>query len=1215
VRKRLDFELTLAEMFERPVLTDFARAVEQAKRTELTPIVSVDRSARLPLSFAQQRLWFLEQLGGLGDTYHIPVRLRLRGTLDRAALVRALDRIVARHEVLRTTFAVVDGEPEQRILPVEESAFRLLEHDLAGEPEFQEELRRLLAEEASAPFHLAEGPLIRGRLIRLGEDDHVLLVTMHHVISDAWSMGVLVRELSALYRAYRGGADDPLPRLPVQYADYAVWQRRWVEGEVLERQASYWMNALAGVPELLALPADRPRPPRQDHAGARAPISFDEGLTAGLKALSQRHGTTLFMTLLAGWAAVLGRLSRHDDVVVGTPTANRGREEIEGLIGFFVNTLALRVDLSGRPTMAELVDRVKRRALEAQQHQDLPFEQVVERLDPERSLSHTPIFQVMFTWQNTPREILDLEQLELGAVGIEAVAHGMAGEAGHDNAAKFDLSLGLTERNGRIAGGLTYATALFERATIDRYVGYLRRVLEQVVVDESRQVRELELLTEGERAQVLDEWNRTKAPYPGEQCVLEPFEQQVERTPDAVAVVFEGEALSYAELNRRANRLAHHLIGQGVGPDVRVGLWTERSLEMMVGLLGVLKAGGAYVALDPSYPPERLRYMLQDSAPAVLLTQGRLRTGASSRGLLQEVRVPVVALDADAGSWSEQPETNPARGGLTPDHLAYVIYTSGSTGRPKGVMVAHRSLANVLSWMQEAWQLTGRDVVLQKTPYSFDASLRELLPPLLVGGRLVLARPGGHQDPAYLVKTIRAERVSALHFVPTLLQVLTRESAFDRCESLRLVVCGGEALPSALVRQFHERLPWARLYNVYGPTEATVDVTAWSCAAAQDRIPLGRPMANTRAYVLDEMGEPVPVGVVGELHVGGVQVARGYLNRPGLTAERFVPDPFSGVGGARLYGTGDLCRWSSQGVVEFMGRGDQQVKLRGFRVEPGEIEARLLEHGAVRDAVVVLREESAGGARLVAYYVAAEPIDAEVLRSHFSEALPEHMVPAAYVHLERLPLTPNGKLDRRALPVPEENAFVRREYEPPLGETEAALAEIWAEVLGVERVGRWDHFFELGGHSLLAVQVASRVRQVMGVEAALGEVFAQPVLTDFARVLEQATRAELPPIERVDRSARLPLSFAQQRLWFLEQLGGMGSTYHIPLRLRLRGDLDRRALVRALDRLVARHEVLRTTFAVVEGEPEQRIAPAEQSRFHLLEHDLAGHDEAEPELL
>jgi len=1189
VQQVLKADIEVAELFTWPVLADFARELNAAAWAELPPIQPAPRDGRLPLSFAQQRLWFLEQLGDQGSTYHIPVRLRLRGTLDRAALVRALDRVIARHEALRTTFPATDGVPEQRIAPANASGFQLAEVELDGQAEGA--LERAMAEEARAPFDLARGPLIRGRLVRVAADDHVLLLTMHHIVSDGWSMGVFTRELSALYAAFREGREAELPELPVQYADYAAWQRRWVEGEVLQEQADYWKRTLAGAPELLELPADRPRPAQVNHAGALLRLELDEELTTGLKALSRRHGTTLFMTLLAGWAATLGRLSGQAHVVVGTPTAGRGRREIEGLIGFFINTLALRVEMDDAPTVAGLLERVKTRALEAQHHQDIPFEQVVELVDPARSLAHTPIFQVMFTWQNTPRG-----GLALPGLSADSMRSGSA-----QVQAKFDLALSLQEAGERIVGGVTYATALFDRDTVARYAGYLRRVLEEMAADDARTVDRLALMPASERTWVLEEWNGTDAAYPADSAIPELFEAQVERTPDATAVVFAEDHVSYAELNRRANRLAHHLRSLGVGPDVRVGICVERSLEMMVGLLALLKAGGAYVPLDPGYPAERLAYMLEDSAPAAVLTQSHLRDRVDVAG------VPVIELD-DASAWASEADTNPGRGGLTPDHLAYVMYTSGSTGRPKGVAVRQRNVVNRLTWMQRDWGLAPGDAILQSTTLSFDVSVYEVLWPISVGGRVVLARADGQMDPGYLVDAIQSERINIVNFVPSMLQLFLEHPQVERCTYLHRAPCGGEALSPTLARRFRERLPWVSLHNRYGPTEAAASVTMR--VEGQERggspVPIGRPVANTRVYVLDARGEPVPVGVAGELYIGGVGVGRGYLDRPEQTAERFVADPFSREPGARLYRTGDLARWLADGTVEFLGRTDFQVKVRGFRIELGEIEGRLAAHPGVRDAVVLAREDVPGDKRLVAYVVG--DADTESLRAHLAAALPEYMVPAAYVRLEQLPLTPNGKLDRDALPAPEASAYAAREYEAPVGETEAALAEIWAEVLRLDRVGRWDDFFDLGGHSLLAVQVISRVRQVLEVEVALGQVFTRPVLKDFARELETAAQAPLPPVEPVARDGRVPLSFAQARLWFLDRLGGLGSAYHIHKRVPFRGELHREALVCALGAIVARHEALRTVFAEVDGVPEQRIAPA-GAGFHLVEHDLGGEDD------
>jgi amino acid adenylation domain-containing protein len=1074
--------------------------------SKLPQIASLPRPQRLPLSFAQQRLWLLAQMGA-SEAYHIFNGWRLKGQLDRGALRRVLDRILARHEALRTTFIVSEGQPVQRIATADESRFELVEHDLSGAADPEASLKYLVREEADSEFDLEVGPLIRGRLIRLAEEEHALLITMHHIVSDGWSMGVFIRELSVLYGAYVRGEQDGLPELEVQYADYAVWQRQWMEGELLRQQAEYWERTLAGAPTLLELPTDHPRPAEQEYAGGWVRVELDEELSRGLKELSKKHGMTLYMTLLAGWGALLARLSGQEDLVIGTPVANRGRMEIEGLIGFFVNTLALRLDVSGSPSVGELLERVKEQVLAAQQHQDIPFEQVVEVMHPVRSLAHSPLFQVMLDWQqNAGGGGLAMPGVELGPLGVAS-----------DVVAKLDMTLFLRDAGERIVGSLVYATSLFEAATVERYLGYLRTLLAGMVADERRAIDRLPLMPEEERQQVLYEWNATEAEYPREKLVHQLFEEQVEKTPDAVAVVFEDATLSYRELNRRANQLAHYLRELGVGPDERVAICLERSLEMVVGLLAVLKAGGAYVPLDPAYPAERLQYMLEDSAPVVLLTQDHLH------GLLKDVadEVVVVSLGAGTSVWESQPQHNPnsTSSGLTPEHLAYVIYTSGSTGRPKGAMVQHRSVVNRLQWMKNVYGLNQQDAVLQKTPFSFDVSVWEFFCPLMCGMRLVTARPDGHRDPGYLSDTIARERITTLHFVPSMLQTFVEGGEWQENSSLARVVCSGEALSGTQVRSFYERATGGELHNLYGPTEAAVDVTAWRCPRelTQTTVPIGKPMANVGIYILDKHGEAVPAGVAGELYIGGVQVGRGYLRRPELTGERFVPDPFRGEGGRRLYRTGDLARWRAEGTIEFLGRNDDQIKIRGYRIELGEIEARLQEHAGVREAVVLAREDRIGDKRLVAYYSGAESngaggdgVGAEELRRHVAATLPEYMVPAAYVRLPELPLTPNGKLDRKALPAPEGDAYGARGYEEPQGEAETVLAEIWREVLKVERVGRHDNFFELGGHSLLVVRVIARLRQ-MGLEVDVRALFARPRLAELAAEIgAQTSQVEVP---------------------------------------------------------------------------------------------------------
>ncbi|APD37190.1 non-ribosomal peptide synthetase [Burkholderia pseudomallei] len=1100
LRQALSVEVALGTVFDAPVLSALAERLEAENTAVLPPIPLAPRDGRIALSLAQQRLWFLTQLEGVSEAYHMSGAVRLDGPLNREVLQRALNRIVMRHEALRTCFAREEGEPIQVIQP--HADLTVSYHDLREAEQTEQRAKDLSQAHASAPFDLSRDLPVRVLLLQLADEAHVVQVVMHHIASDGWSVGVFLQELSALYGSFIAEQGDPLASLPLQYADYAAWQRRWLASGQLEKQGAFWQTNLSGAPTLLELPTDRPRPPKQSHAGASVEVKLGAALSERVKRLSQRHGVTPYMTLLSSWAAVLSRLSGQEEVVIGSPVAGRNRTEVEPLIGFFVNTLALRLDLSSEPTVGELLKRTKAQVLSAQAHQDLPFDQVVERVKPPRSTAHPPLFQVMFVWQNMPAGELTIPGLTIRAVETPL------------QTAQFELTLSLQEAGDDIVGHLNYASALFDESTVRRYVTYWRRLLEGMTAGAADQtIVGLPLLDEAERKQVVYEWNATERDYPIEQCIHQLFEAQVDRKPEAIALTFEGQRLSYAELNARANRLAHYLQARGVGPDRLVALCAERGIEMVVGLLAILKAGGAYVPLDPSHPPERLRRMLDDTNPVAVLVDDIGADALASFGSHVAARSPRVHLSRDIAQWRAcSPANPPTPRERAARRLAYVIYTSGSSGEPKGVMNEHRGVVNRLWWMQQTYALDERDAVLQKTPFSFDVSVWEFFWPLMSGARLVIAKPEGHKDPAYLSELIDRERVTTLHFVPSMLQAfLEDEGAARGCGSVKRVMCSGEALPPSLVKRFYRCLPDARLHNLYGPTEAAVDVTAWACDAEEGgaSVPIGRPIANTRIYVLDGYGQPVPRGVAGELYIGGVQVARGYLNRPELTRERFVDDPF--VAGGRLYKTGDLARWRTDGSLEYLGRNDFQVKIRGFRIELGEIEAQLARVAGVREAVVLAREaapdtkrhaasnensaSNSGEKRLVAYYTG--DADATALRAQAAQHLPSYMVPSAYVRLDAWPLTPNGKLDRHALPAPADDAYARAEYEAPQGAKEEALAAIWKDLLPVERISRHDNFFELGGHSLLAITLIEHMRRA-NLHADVTTLFTAPTLADLA---------------------------------------------------------------------------------------------------------------------
>ncbi|HEJ9171770.1 TPA: amino acid adenylation domain-containing protein [Serratia marcescens] len=1181
------WQLPLQALFASPVLHVLAQALEVAPAQEPLPILPVARDGDLPLSFAQQRLWFLTQLEGMSETYHIPLALRLHGRLDRQALQHSLDALYARHESLRSRFITREDRPLVQILPA--NGLPLAFHDLRRHPAQADTLCR---QAATQPFDLTQGPLVRAALIRLADEEHLFLLTCHHIVSDGWSTGILLRELGALYGAVRRGDADPLPPLTLQYPDYAAWQRRYLTPERLAAQAQYWRETLIGAPALLTLPTDRPRPTVQSFSGGEVPIAIDAELTQALRQFSRQHGGTLFMTVLAAWSLVLARMAGQQELVIGTPEANRGRLETESLVGFFVSTLALRIDLRDDPDLPTLIARIRHTVLTAQENRDLPFEQVVELVNPPRHLGYTPLFQVMLAWQDGSVRDIPLPGLQAELAGLEY------------SAAKFDLTLDLADTGEGISGTLNFATALFDRATAERYGVYLVQALRAMTLNSPRSVSHIDLLPLAEREHLLHGWNRTERDYPLDQTLAALFEQQVRRTPHATALVSGAESLSYAQLNARANRLAHALIARGVGPDSRVAVCAERGLNMVTALFGILKAGGAYVPLDPAYPGERLQYILQDADPVLLLAD------AAGRAALGEPVTPQLALEAAL------PETlsaeNPAPRAQA-SHLAYVIYTSGSTGKPKGAMNEHRGVVNRLVWMQEAYGLTAADTVLQKTPFGFDVSVWEFFWPLMVGARLVMAKPEGHKDPDYLSRAIEQYGVTTLHFVPSMLQsFLADGQAATRCGQVVRVMCSGEALPAALVAEFYRRLPQAELHNLYGPTEAAVDVTAWHCSREAERVsvPIGRPIANTRIYLLDERGQPVPLGAVGELYIGGVQVARGYLNRPGLTAERFLADPFAP--GGRMYRTGDVARYLANGDIEYLGRNDQQVKIRGFRIECGEIEAALATHPAVREAVVDARAVG-DDKRLVAWVVPAADVAEETLagalRQHVSAALPDYMVPSAWVVVAALPLSPNGKLDRRALPEPQ-GAQSQAAYEAPQGEHETLLAGIWRELLNVEQVGRHDNFFELGGHSLLAVKLMAQLRRA-GWGANVQTLFSTPTLSALAQAMSAQGEVDIPenrilpggasitpemlPLATLSQPeidavvAQVPggvanvqdiyaLSPLQEGILFHHLLAERGDPYQLSAVLRFdsRARLD--AWLAAMQQVIDRHDILRTAF-------------------------------------
>jgi amino acid adenylation domain-containing protein len=1059
-----------------------------------------------PASSAQARLWFIDQYEPNSALYNIPISFHLRGKLDVQVLEQSINELIARHEILRTTFEMEGKEPVQVVHPVLNLTLPV---ENWSRLEDEARMKSLLQGYAQISFDLRNGPLIRARLFRLGEDDNVLLLSVHHIVFDGWSFRIFLRELAAYYNKLSKSEMPDLPALTIQYADFALWERKQLQDGIFESQLCYWKNRLGGDLPVLQLLTDKPRPAVQTFRGASQLVILERELLRSLKTLAVSEQSTLFMVLLAAFNVLLFRYTGQEDIVVGTPIAGRNRPELEGLVGFFVNTLALRTDLTGEPTFRTLLRRVREVCLEAYENQDVPFERLVKELNPERDRSRSPLIQTMFVLQNTPSEELRLSGLESRRL-----------EVGTESA-KFEITVSLRENRGGVKGIIEYNTDLFDPGAIDRMIGHFRTLLEGIAADPDSQISQLPLLTEPERQRTLVEWNRTGADYPSNACIHELFEQQVERTPDAVAVAYENQILTYRELNARANQVAHYLRNLGVGPDVLIGICMERSLEMVLGILGILKAGGAYVPLDSEDPEDRLAFVVQDAGLSLVLAQSHL----SNR--LPKKKTSVVALDLDWASIQKENRENIVAG-VTAENLAYVIYTSGSTGAPKGVQIVHRGVVRLLFGTRYA-ALDASRTLLQLSPITFDASTFELWGALLHGGRSVLF-PGRIPTLDALCRVITTQEVNTLWLTASLFNKVVDENA-EALSPIRQLLTGGEALSPDHVRRALMRLPATRIVNGYGPTETTTFACCYPIPQkpgnSASSIPIGRPISNTEAYVLDAHLQPVPIGVAGELYIGGAGLARGYLNRPELTAEKFIRNPFRESPGERLYKTGDLVRWLPDGNLEFLGRIDSQVKIRGHRIELGEIECALRDMPEVNDAVVLAREDSPGEKRLVAYVVPEKgnAFSEGDARRYLQQKLPQYMLPSALLPLEKLPLTPNGKIDKRALPAVRPERYREETSSPrPRTSTEARLSIIWADLLKFEQVGVHDNFFDMGGHSLLAIQLIARIKKHFGINLPVATLFQCPTVAELANLLETDTcpnpQSSLVPIR--PKGARMP---------------------------------------------------------------------------------------------
>ncbi len=1152
--------------------------------------------ALVPLSTVQERLWFFEQLQEQSSTYNICSGARLQGKLNIELLEHCLDKVMQRHEALRTTFILDDGLPVQRVGAVPRVQLVLKTLLQLPEEQREREARKLAVEEARHPFDLAHGPLLRVLLLRLANEEHLLVLNIHHIIADGWSCEIILRELSALYTSYAKGGEISLPLPAVQYRDFVQWQQKC--GPVWSDHLKYWQQHLNGV-QPLQLPLSQARPPAATYRGGRQWKSASAETLTTLKTLSQQAGATLYMTLLSAFNILLARYSGTEDIVVGTPSAGRSRQEFENVVGCFINLLALRTDLSGQPSFVEVLRRTRQVVLDAYAHQDVPMEKVVEAVLNERDITRNPLVQVQFAHHHVTMQQLHMADLKIQPYQL------------HNGTTKFELSLLTWEEDDKLVLSIEYNADLFSDAMIGSMLDHLHTLLENIALDPTQPWVTLPLLTPQEEQQITEDWNTPSRDFgqsapehtsggawsavddPQPRCLHELFEAQARLHPHTTAVLFEGSSLTYGQLDQRANALASRLQTLGVGVETPVAICLDRSLELVISILGVLKAGGMYIPLDPEYPRERQTFMLQDARARIVLSSRSL-----AATLPQSEAYVCYLDDLDLARQAGVSTAQPVRSSVTPENIAYIIYTSGSTGKPKGAMIPHRALANHMRWMQETFQFSKHDRVLQKTSFSFDASIWEFYAPLLAGACLVIARPGGHLDPAYLIKTIVQQQITILQLVPSMLRALLDESDIGTCQSLTSVFCGGEDLTVDLQERFFAALP-AQLYNLYGPTECTIDNTCWACERvhSRQRVPLGHPILNTQVYVLDRYLQPVPIGVTGELYVAGEGLGRGYYRRPELTAEKFLPNPFSHKPGSLLYRSGDLGRYGADGVLEFLGRGDYQVKLRGYRIELGEIESALSQHAAVRECVVVVQSTGGEDKILVAYVAGLLTQDQATgqFSAYLRSVLPVYMIPSAFVVMESLPLTSNGKIDRRALPAV---LGLEPEAAPASGKTTTPVQEvllgIWQRLLQHGELDIHDDFFVSGGHSLLASRLVAQVRKVFKIELAVRSLFEAPTIAQLAQKVESALRqnqslqAEAPLLPG-ERSQEIPLALAQQRLWFLEQLETRQPLYNVPLAVRLIGKLDPLALQTSLQDLIQRHETLRTTFGDGVHGPIQRI--------------------------